>query len=112
MNWITAFTITQIIEITIGCFIWKDEKISLYKRILTIFGASLITHPMVWFVFSDIRRDGNFSYAEYLLMAETYAYSVEALYYYVFKVKRPILLSCAANTGSFLTGLIIFEYIL
>ena len=112
MNWITAFILTQVIEITVGNLFWREPEVSKKRKILTIFVASLITHPMVWFVFSDIRHDGGFSYNEYLLMAESYAYGVEAWYYYILKVKRPILLSVIANTCSFGAGLFIYSFIL
>ena len=112
MNWIMAFSITQVVEITVGSLFWKDEDISTKRKCLTIFGASLITHPMVWFVFPNIQHEGGFSYEEYLLMAEGYAYSVEAFYYYVVKVKRPILLSIATNTCSFLLGLLIYAFVI
>ena len=112
MNWITAFTITQVLEISVGNIFWKDTNVSRAKKILILFGASLITHPMVWFVFSDIRNDGGFSYYEYLFMAESYAYGIEAWYYYILKVKRPVLLSIITNTCSFCAGLLIYNFIL
>ena len=107
-----AFTLTQVIEITVGMLLWKDEKVSSIRKIATLFGASLITHPMVWFVFPEIRDEGGYSYGEYLLMAESYAYGVEALYYYAFRIKRPILLSVLANSCSFLTGVFLYEFVL
>ena len=112
MTWIMAFTLTQVIEITVGMLFWKDEKVSSIRKIATLFGASLITHPMVWFVFPEIRDEGGYSYGEYLLMAESYAYGVEALYYYAFRIKRPILLSVLANSCSFLTGVFLYEFVL
>ena len=111
MNWITAFILTQVIEITVGNLFWRDPEVSETEDFHHICGI-LITHPMVWFVFSDIRHDGGFSYNEYLLMAESYAYGVEAWYYYILKSQRPILLSVIANTCSFGAGLIIYSFIL
>ena len=112
MTWIMAFTLTQVIEITVGMLFWRDDKVSSPKKVAILFGASLITHPMVWFIFPQIRDEGGYSYGEYLLMAESYAYGVEALYYYAFRVKRPILLSVLANSGSFLTGVFLYEFVL
>ena len=112
MTWIMAFTLTQVIEITVGMLFWRDKEVSSLRKISILFGASLITHPMVWFVFPQIRDEGGFSYGEYLLMAESYAYGVEALYYYAFRVQRPILLSVIANTCSFLTGVMLYTFVL
>ena len=67
MTWIMAFTLTQVIEITVGMLFWKDEKVSSIRKIATLFGASLITHPMVWFVFPEIRDEGGYSHGEYFL---------------------------------------------
>ena len=107
-----AFLLTQVIEISVGCVVWRDPKVQMLRKICIIFGASLITHPIVWFVFPKIQVAGGFTYEEYLLMAETYAYGVEIFYYYVMKLKRPILLSVVANTCSFLTGVLIYAYVL
>jgi len=101
-----------VIEISVGMIFWRDTAISSLRKISIVFGASLITHPMVWFVFPQIRDEGGFSYGEYLLMAESYAYGVEALYYYAFRVQHPILLSVIANTCSFLTGVMLYKFVL
>jgi len=107
-----AFLLTQVIEISAASLVWRDPKVKWFRKACIVFGASLITHPMVWFVFPKIRSAGGFSYEEYLLMAESYAYGVEILYYYVMKVRRPFLLSIVANTCSFLTGVLIYAYLL
>ncbi len=112
MTWIMAFILTQVIEITAGMLFWRDDEVSSLRKIATLFGASLITHPMVWFIFPQIRDEAGMSYGEYLLMAESYAYGVEALYYYAFRIKHPILLSVIANSCSFLTGVFLYEYVL
>ena len=105
MTWPIAFLLTQLTEITIGLFLWKE--ISKRKAALYIFCASAITHPIVWFVIPQIADEQQWSYHTYVLVAETYAYGVEILWYYILKAPRPILLSCAANTGSFLLGVLI-----
>lgn len=112
MTWIMAFTLTQVIEITVGMLFWKDKEVSSARKICILFGASLITHPMVWFIFPQIRDEGGFSYGEYLWMAESYAYGVEALYYYAFRIKRPIVLSVITNSCSFLTGVFLYAFVL
>ena len=111
MTWIVAFTLTQMIEITVGLLLWRDQKVSLIRKIGILFGASLLTHPLVWFVFPDMSAEWGLSYTEYLLMAETYAYGLEAFYYFSLRVSRPIMLSTVTNSFSFLTGVFVHEFV-
>lgn len=112
MTWIMAFSLTQVLEITVGMLVWRDKEVSPFRKIRIVFCASLLTHPMVWFIFPQIRDEGGFSYGQYILMAESYAYGVEALYYYALRVQRPIVLSVLTNSCSFLTGMLLYEYVL
>ena len=112
MTWIVAFSLTQMIEITVGLLIWRKEKGSLSRKIGILFGASALTHPLVWFVFPKMSAEWGLTYPEYLLMAEAYAYCVEAFYYFSLRISRPILLSTVTNSCSFLTGLFVHEFVL
>ena len=105
MSWMLAFILTQVFEISVGLCIWREGP--LYRRILGIFYASALTHLCVWFLFYPLYLEGVYSYSIFLLCAEGYAYGVEIIWYKLIKVKSPILLSCAANSTSFLAGLII-----
>ena len=109
MNWPIAFVLTQLIEISVALCIWKDipkRKVCLY-----VFCASALTHPIVWFVFPGMMRQYQWDYGTFLLFAESYAYLVEILWYAAVRASRPIFISCAANTCSMLTGLLI-QYLL
>ena len=57
MTWIMAFSLTQVLEITAALIFWTDKKVSWLRKVSIVFGASLITHPMVWFVFPQIRDE-------------------------------------------------------
>ena len=110
MNWLTAFVLTQIFEISVGLCIWKEAP--LYQRILGIFYASALTHLCVWFLFYPFYQQGIYSYTTFLICAEGYAYGVEIIWYKLIKAKSPVVLSCAANSTSFLAGLIIHKLFL
>ena len=110
MIWFEAFVLTQIFEISVGLTIWKDAP--LHKRILGIFYASALTHLCVWFLFYPWYLQNHYSYEVFLLCAEGYAYGVEIIWYKLIKAKSPLLLSCAANTTSFLGGLVIHALLL
>ena len=107
MTWSVAFLLTQLIEISAGVLVWRDKLTSFGRKILIIFSASLITHPFVWFVFPAVCERYALSYEIYLIIAESFAYFGEAIYYYTLRVKRPVLLSFFTNSCSFLTGLLL-----
>ncbi len=98
-HWAVAFAFTEIVEIPI------------YRRVLDArffeaFGASAITHPLLWFVFVPLVR-GHLSYATYAALGEALVVLVEAAWFaLVFKRKRALVASLAANGTSFLLGLV------
>ena len=110
MTWPIAFLLTQVIEIAIALAIWKDAPRR--KVIFLVFLASAITHPIVWFVLPDLAREHQWNYITYVAVAEGYAYGVEILWYMAMKVPRPVVISCAANTGSFGAGLLVHTFLL
>ena len=109
MNWITAFLLTQLIEISVGLLIWRE--IPRVKAIRYIFIASSITHPIVWFVFPKFADEYGWSYSLLLLIAETYAYVIEYGWYRYLGATRPFFISCVLNSCSLLSGLLIYYYL-
>ncbi|MFO0760935.1 MAG: hypothetical protein U0359_30945 [Byssovorax sp.] len=111
-HWALAFTFTQAVEIPI------------YRRMLRVsipkaFGASALTHPVVWFLmpsladwlFAKMASRGMaivhqevFRTAAFALLAEGFAVLAEALYFRALKAPRPLLASLAANGASALLG--------
>ena len=95
-RWLTAFFITQLVEVPI------------YSRgfpcpLLVAFGASAVTHPIVWFGFFG--PYGPTSYLTRLISAELFAWLVEAAYFrFLFRKKKALLLSFAANSASLAVG--------
>lgn len=96
--WLKAFLFTQIVEIPI-------YRYGLRCSYLRAFGASAITHPIVWFVAAA----SGWHAAWWIRAAcgETFAFLVEAAYFALsFGWKRGLAWSAIANGTSFVLGLI------
>lgn len=90
-RWLAAFLLTQLVEVPI-------YGIALRGRLLIAFGASTITHPIVWFVIQPL-WPGRFYQG--VLVAEAFAISVEAIYLQrTGRVRRAWLWSLGANAAS------------
>ena len=99
--WLIAFAITQAVEVPLYGFG------ALSRRWALAFGASLLTHPIVWFVFP------RFFPGPYPVMvgcAELFAVAVKAAYLASLGVRRPIEWSFIANASSFGTGLLLRHF--
>src|SRR5689334_18085550 len=88
--WLSGFAFTQIVEVPIYVAAMRrtpSDDHPLLRRlpvqIALAFGASLVTHPIVWFVIPRIRFD---SYGQMVACAESFAVAVEALYFYALYV--------------------------
>jgi hypothetical protein len=96
--WLQAFLFTQIVEVPIymrsmRCSVWAA------------FGASAITHPIVWFGFFHRAVPG--SYTTKVVAAELFAWLAEAAYFrFAFKRKRAWLWALCANAASFSLGML------
>jgi hypothetical protein len=96
--WLQAFLFTQIVEVPIyvrsmRCSVWAA------------FGASALTHPIVWFGFFHPAFPG--SYVTKIIAAELFAWLAEAAYFrFAFKRKRAWLWAFCANAASFSLGLL------
>jgi hypothetical protein len=94
--WLTAFIFTQLIEVPIY---FRALPCSL----LAAFGASAITHPIVWFGFFSPTWHAD--YSTRLILAELFAWLAEAAYFRFFmKKKRALIWSGVANASSLSFG--------
>lgn len=112
MNWPVAFLLTQVIELPF--YLRAGRAWSWKKRLAVGFGASAITHPFVWFVFPDLTRwvvvelGLSMSYrVPYLILAESFAVIVEALWFRRWGLRDPWLWSLLANGCSAGVGFLI-----
>jgi len=113
-RWLIAFLFTQVVE----CPIWvaalrRHARAGHSRRsnsgLLAIaFGASALTHPIVWFVIPHlwlaVHRAGG--YWGMVAAAEAFAVIVEAEYADGFGLRRAWAWSLGANAASFGLGLL------
>jgi len=107
--WLGAFLFTQAVEVPIYLSALRraDDANTraprpLARRLVLAFGASMITHPIVWFVIPLLPYR---HYWEMVLRAEAFAFAVEGIYLGALGVQRPFLWSLVANGASVTLGL-------
>jgi hypothetical protein len=115
VTWLAAFAFTQCIEVPIYMRAMRG-------RPAVAFGASAITHPIVWFVVPRlwvqlylaliasstvfVIRAPALRYAAMVLLAECFAVVIEALYLRAFEIRRAFAWSLFANGASVTLGLL------
>lgn len=104
--WLKAFVLTQIIEMPI--YFSSLQGREWWKRMLIAYGASALTHPLVWWAV------GRWAYVDYWLVvaaAEVFAVAAETAFLHVHGVRRPWLWALGANATSFGLGLLYYEHL-
>src|SRR5664279_5288957 len=95
--WALAFLFTQMVEVPI-------YAVGLRVGLLPAFGASAITHPVLWFTIFPYL---HLSYIWLIIIGESFAFLVEAAYFaFLFRRRRALLWSLLANAASFGTGML------
>jgi hypothetical protein len=123
-----AFVLTQAVEMPV--YAWRAPRegqdgssTRWWERLAIAFGASALTHPVVWFTFQELFYGAdplvsahlvdawtravaldvvgvpvdNGGFIAYAIAAETYAVVTEALYLTVFRFARPWSTALGAN---------------
>ncbi len=95
--WAVAFLFTQMVEVPV-------YVVGLRVGWLSAFGASAITHPLLWFVlFPHL----HLPYVWQIVVGESFAFLIEAAYFaFIFRRRRALLWSALANAASFGTGML------
>jgi hypothetical protein len=103
-SWFQAFAFTQLIEVPIY---WLALRKKSPQRLLKCFGATAITHPIVWFVIPTL-WEGDYWWL--VVVAESFAVIVEAVYLTMLGVSRwrAWLWSLAANGASVGLGFLVY----
>jgi hypothetical protein len=109
--WIGAFLFTQAVEVPIWAYALRvDRQLAkgadrwpLWLCVLAGFGASAITHPVVWFVIPRVAPGG---YWAMVVQAELFAVVVEAGYAGFLRLRSPLAWSILANAASAGLGLV------
>jgi hypothetical protein len=98
-SWALAFCLTQLVEVPV------------YRALAPVgwaraFSLSLVTHPIVWYVFPPLGAAIGLGFAPMLWAAEAFAYLAEAalLRAYGVRWRRALAVSCVANTASIVAG--------
>jgi hypothetical protein len=100
-QWLQAFLFTELIELPIYCVALRGFGWSM--RFVLAFGASLVTHPIVWWSITTFGQD---RYWTLVTISEVGAVVVEAFYLRLLAVPRAFEWSLIANGASFGLGLI------
>lgn len=107
-GWFVAFLITLVIEAPIVAFLLRRAEPDRLRLVILIVFANLATHPVVWFVISQVLDVGTVGYT---LVAETWAVAAEALLFGAairgLSARRAIAVAAAANATSWLAGRVI-----
>lgn len=101
MTWLSAYLLTQMIEVPV--YLVGGKKLPQLRRWLLAVGASSLTHPVVWFAFPW----GTASWELCFVGAETFAVLLEGLLGKLVGLERPWLWALAANGASVLVGLLV-----
>jgi hypothetical protein len=116
LSWVRAFLLTQTVEM--GLYVRATPGRPLRERVAVAFGASAITHPIVWFVIPDLVRawqptgDWQRDWWIAVAIAETWAVTGEAIWLSLFGKPplRALAWALAANTASFTIGLFLYQW--
>ncbi len=100
-GWLFAFALTQAVEMPI----WAVALCGRRGRWLVAFGASALTHPIVWWVFPRLWPSG---YWAMVVAAEAFAVLAEAAYMRAFGLRRALPWSLLANGASCAAGFAIY----
>lgn len=115
-SWLRAFLFTQVVEM--GVYTSATAPRPLRERLAIAFAASAITHPIVWFVIPDTVRalaltgDVMTDWWIAIAVAETFAFSAEAVWLGLFGVRPREAAARAflANAFSFTLGLVLYRF--
>lgn len=120
-HWLSAFAFTQAVEVPIYLVALRATVRSPARRVAIAFGASAITHPIVWWLLPRawealylaiaapsaalrIASPGG-RFAARLLLSEAFAVGAEAAYLRAWGMRRALAWSLVANVASVALGL-------
>ncbi len=102
LAWAHAFALTELVEVPI--YLAALRRHPWLRRLGGAFGASLLTHPLLWFALPAL----PLSYPTYVFVAEVATVLVEAGFLKLLGSTRPLVWAIAANGASFLLGKLFF----
>ncbi|HEY8426941.1 MAG TPA: hypothetical protein VIL20_01145 [Sandaracinaceae bacterium] len=115
--WLRAFLLTQAVELGVYASLVGRAR-PRRERLAIAFGASAITHPLVWFVLPEAVRASGLATGDWhtdwriaVGLAEAFALTAEAVWLRLFGVRlsRALAASLLANGASFTIGLFLYR---
>jgi hypothetical protein len=107
-GWFAAFLLTLVVELPIAGYLLRPVEPNRLRLAILIVFANLATHPIVWYVFTQLFLVGT---SEYIVAAESWAVAAEALFYAVafrgLDLRRALVVAVVANAASFIAGRIV-----
>src|SRR4029079_12215861 len=101
-DWFVAFLLTLAVEVPIATLMLRRDEPNLLRAAALVVFANLVTHPLVWYVWSQVFLIGT---PQYVIAAEAWAILAEAVFYAVvirgIRPGRAFLLATVANVASF-----------
>jgi hypothetical protein len=107
-GWFAAFVLTLAIELPIVALLVRGQRPDIVRLAILITFANLATHLAVWYVITQLLLVGTLQYA---LVAETWAVTAEAAFYWAaingLSARRAIAVALVANASSFVAGRVV-----
>jgi hypothetical protein len=112
LRWALAFAFTEVVEAPIYAFGLEASR-PRRERWAIALAASLLTHPMVWFVFPELTQTIAPGASPWLAiaLAETFAVLAEAAWLAAFGARLALALALLSNGTSFTLGLFLYTYL-
>ena len=109
-SWLGAFALTQVVEMGVYANTPGPPR-PLRERLAIAFGASAITHPIVWFVITPLYLPLELDWWTLVTVAEIFAFVTEGLWMAAFshRLSYAFGASLLANGLSFTIGLFCYE---
>lgn len=103
--WFTAFALTLAVEVPVVLFLVRRSAVASGRVVALVVFANLATHPVVWFVLTQLFVVGTLAY---IVAAESWAIAVEGVFYRVtiadLTWPRAVFIAGVANAASFTAG--------
>lgn len=104
--WLSAFVVTQAVEMPIYLYALREPPPTIERMptaVALAFGASALTHPIVWFVIPKLIPS---PWLTMVIVAELFAITAEAAWLRAFGLRRALAWAGVANATSVLVGIV------
>lgn len=109
-EWFAAFVLTVVVELPIVVVLLAPAEPAPWRRAAVGLLANVASHPIVWYVLSQLLLVGT---TAYVAAAEGWAIAAEAACYAIavrgITLRRAVAVSVAANAASYLVGQLVHQ---